>query len=515
MRIGMDLEADRGGFSNGVARPTPELLAAIVDHVREAVCLTTADLDGGPHIVHVNPAYTAITGYALEEVVGRTPRILQGPATDRTALASLKQGMREGRRVSADVVNYRRDGSALLMRISVVPILDRAGAVTHYLGLLRDAAEERAAEVTGQIFRAALEQATDALAILDERGNVSYANSAALALACLSASRILGRSARASGLTPRRLRVYREILTALSVGREWRGEYESSGRWGEPRRLDVSVTRVDTGDPHASYVVDARDVTHQRRLEYIAEATNLVENVGYVFAGLRHELGNPINSIKTALTVLRQNLWTMPRERAEDYLDRVLLELGRVEYLLRSLQSFNTLHRTTLETVPIAPFLKNFARMVAEDVSRRGVSLAVEVDDDVGAAIADPRALHQVMLNLVTNALDALAGRRQPLIRLAAQRGASHLRLTVSDNGPGIPPGQRDRLFKPFHTTKPKGTGLGLAITRKLITLMRGTIDIDAGLGWATTFTVTLDAAGPPDLQRRFATQRPPPRISR
>ena len=491
-------------------RPPLDLLAAVVEHVRDAVCLTTSDLEDGPTIIHVNAAFTAMTGYERADVLGRTPYLLHGPATDPSVLARLRENLRAGHQATAELVNYRRDGSEFWVRLCVTPIRDGRGAVTHHLGLLRDATEERAAEATGQIYLAVLQQTTDAVAIVDECGQLTYVNAAVVALTGRTSAELLGRSVRATGLTPRRLRVYREIIAALETQREWRGEYESSTRSGESRRLAVSVTRVDTVDSATSFAVDARDVTHERRLEYIAEATNLMENVGYVFASLRHELGNPINSIKIALTVLRQGLASMPRERVEDYLDRVLAETGRVEYLLRSLQSFNTMHRPTLEPVPVAPFVERFCAMVRQDVSRRGVALAIEVDDDIGAAIADPSALHQVMLNLITNALDALAGHPAPRIRIGARRGASHVRLFVSDNGRGIPADQRERIFQPFHTTKPKGTGLGLAITRKLVTLMRGTIALEPSHTRETTFAVTLDAADAAQSERRPPTLWPP-----
>jgi len=363
-------------------------------------------------------------------------------------------------------------------------------------------------ETLEQLFRVILEHTTEAVAILDEQARVLYANTSFVNATGLSGIELFGQSVRAIGLAPRRARTYREMVRALATACEWRGEYDCASPASEPRRVTVSVTRVESGGAGGKFVVMARDVTHQRRLEYIAEATNLVENVGYVFASLRHELGNPVNSVKTALTLLRQCLWTMPHDRVEGYLDRVLLEVGRIEYLLRSLQSFDTSRRPTLESVPMARFFERFARMIRPDVEHRGVALVIRVHESVGSAVADPRALHQVMLNLVTNALDAVAGRSGAQIEIAAHRG-SHVRITVSDNGPGIPAERRRHVFRPFHTTKPKGTGLGLAITRKLVTFMRGTVELECGHGGGAVFTVTLDADEAPE--RRPASTCPPP----
>jgi PAS domain S-box-containing protein len=486
-------------------------LAGVVDNLHESVCITTTDLDTGPTIVFVNEAFTKLTGYLPEEVIGKTPRILQGPKTSRAELDRLKRDLRAGRTFSGTTVNYRRDGAEFLMAWYALPLRDADGRVHHFLAVQRDATQERSREAMAMLFLSAFDHTSDAIALLDERGRVLHANRACVAMVGAPHGDLIGVSVRATGLVPKRVRLYREIVTALAEHGEWHGEFETSGRRSEPRRIAVSVTRVPTLEPEARFVVDAHDVTHQRRLEYIADATNLVENVGYVFAGLRHELGNPINSIKTALTVVRENLWTLPRNRVEDYLDRVLQEVARVEYLLRSLQSFNATHKPVLEAVPIGAFLARFVTMIQPDVERRGVALACDVDDECGSAIADPRALHQVLLNLLTNALDALTATAAPRIRISARRRGAHLILVIVDNGVGIAPERRTHVFDPFHTTKHKGTGLGLAITRKLVTLMRGTVELEPPGGGETVFAVTLDAAEAAEAARTRSTTRPPP----
>jgi signal transduction histidine kinase len=84
------------------------------------------------------------------------------------------------------------------------------------------------------------------------------------------------------------------------------------------------------------------------------------------------------------------------------------------------------------------------------------------------------------------------------------------VRIVVADNGPGVPAASRAQVFQPFYTTKPKGTGLGLAITRKLVTFMRGTIELAGGEGTGATFVVSLDPHEVPESARRLQTSRPP-----
>lgn len=237
-----------------------------------------------------------------------------------------------------------------------------------------------------------------------------------------------------------------------------------------------------------------RDITEKERLESIAEAVESMNNIGYVFSAVRHELGNPINSIKAALSVLRTNFDSYSRETVAEYLDRVGAELGRVESLLRSFKSFSLYERPEIEPVEMGALLGDFARLVSDDTRRRDISLSVEVEGKCWAA-CDPRAMRQVLLNLFANAADAVAGREGSKVRLAASLGEGLALVRIQDNGHGMSPEQRRNLFKPFHTTKEKGTGLGLVISRKMVARMSGTITVESEEGLGTTVTIALPAS--------------------
>ncbi len=114
---------------------------------KEPVLITDAQLDRpGPRIVFVNHAFTAMTGYAEAEIVGQTPRILQGPRTDRDVLARLRRNLERGETFAGEAVNYRRDGSEFVLEWQVSPIRDERGVITHYLALQRDITDRRRAE---------------------------------------------------------------------------------------------------------------------------------------------------------------------------------------------------------------------------------------------------------------------------------------------------------------------------------------------------------------------------------
>lgn len=256
-----------------------------------------------------------------------------------------------------------------------------------------------------------------------------------------------------------------------------------------------------------------RDITEKVRLESIAETVNMMDNIGTIFMGIRHEIGNPVNSIKMSLAVLRKNLLSFPRETVAEYVDRALAEILRVEYLLKALKSFSMFEKPVMETMDLDAFLSRFVSLVEGDFREKGIGIRTSLSGDARMVRADSRALHQVMLNLVTNASDALQGRAAPEILIRTVKGNGVVRLSVEDNGCGMSAEQRGNLFTPFHTTKEKGTGLGLVITRKLLTRMGGSIDADSREGQGTTFVVSLPEGLPPGEDRE-PPGSPPPSLS-
>jgi signal transduction histidine kinase len=239
-------------------------------------------------------------------------------------------------------------------------------------------------------------------------------------------------------------------------------------------------------------VILIRDTTESARLESIAEAVNAMENITHIFSGIRHELGNPINSIKMTLSVLKKNLDRYEHDTIERYVDRTLTEISRVEYLLRSLKSYSMFENPVMQDVDVAAFMDLFKTLVAGGLERQAISLEVNVADDARWVLVDPRALQQIMLNLIANAVDALGGRDNPTITIATEQREDFIWIMVRDNGVGIPREDQRHLFKPFYTTKSQGTGLGLVITKKMLAAMNGRIGVVSEEGVGTTVTLAI-----------------------
>jgi nitrogen fixation/metabolism regulation signal transduction histidine kinase len=122
------------------------------------------------------------------------------------------------------------------------------------------------------------------------------------------------------------------------------------------------------------------------------------------------------------LSVLKKNLEKYTKENFREYVDRCLSEVQRVEYLLKSLQNFSLFENPELENVDISGFLEKLISLVNEDFSKKGIALDYNVFGEAKWVYADPRMLHQVMLNLLTNAADSFEGRNNPIIQITAMR---------------------------------------------------------------------------------------------
>jgi PAS domain S-box-containing protein len=122
------------------------LVQTAAEHTLDAILITNADLDTGPYITYVNPAFCQMTGYAQDELIGKTPRLLQGPLTERQMIINLRRGLEKGEATSGEAINYRKDRSVYPVEWHIIPFRDEQNSVTHFISIQRDLTPVRRAE---------------------------------------------------------------------------------------------------------------------------------------------------------------------------------------------------------------------------------------------------------------------------------------------------------------------------------------------------------------------------------
>jgi two-component system, NtrC family, nitrogen regulation sensor histidine kinase GlnL len=282
------------------------------------------------------------------------------------------------------------------------------------------------------------------------------------------------------------------------------------GLWQKPIPVRATASAIfDVDARRAGAALILRDLTLQRNLETDVRRAQSLAQLGVVVAGLAHEIRNPLGGIRGAVQLLAGEIG--PHPTAQEYIDLVLREVDRLSKLLGQLLELRPRGAFTPQPVNIHRVIDHVIVLVEEAAQRAETRILRSFDPSLPEVRGDPDALTQLVLNLVQNALQAVAEspvgepreirlttRVETDYHLAPQplraRGRVRLlRVDVEDTGPGVSPDVQPNLFSPFVTTKARGTGLGLAICQRIVSDHGGTIRFESEPG-RTLFRILLPA---------------------
>ncbi len=367
---------------------------------------------------------------------------------------------------------------------------------------------------------AILEATTDLVAIADLSGRLQYLNAAGQALLGLAADDAIGHPI--AGLAPERLRpvVHDEIWPALIRNGLWTGEAVLLARDG--REVPVSVVAVahrsaDGSVEFLSAIV--RDMTERKRIDAELRRqrealyqTEKLATMGTVLAGVAHELNNPLTAVTGYANLLRQELAGTPSAtRAE----AIAHAADRCASIVRNFLALARRHPPERQLVRLNDIARDAAELLAYHLRVDRIEVALDLAEGLPVLWADPHQLHQVVVNLVTNARDELRRAPEPrqlTLRTRADAIRGRVSLDVEDTGPGISAEIRDRIFEPFFTTKPvgQGTGLGLSLCHGIVESHGGTLSLVSEPGHGAIFRVELPVVAPPTTPGKRSADTPP-----
>ncbi|MEM6392133.1 MAG: PAS domain S-box protein [Planctomycetota bacterium] len=367
------------------------VVQSAVDQVRESVLITDADLvPPGPRIEYVNSYFCEITGYAPGEVLGHSPRLLQGKDTDRAVLDDLKACLIRNQKFSGETTNYKKDRTPYIVEWTVTPVLGEDGRAKHYVSIQRDLTEKRRAE----------------------------------------------------------------------------------------RELN----------------------RHREQLAHIAR----VNMMGEMATSLAHEVNQPLTAITNYLGVITDQLRGdgVSNEEVVQVLERVQREAIRAGSVIRQLRRFVKKGEPEPVPVDLGALVRGAIGLVGVEAKERRVRLVLRVDKALPEVMGDPVQIEQVVLNVVRNAIEAVAelgeDRREVTLRVKAETGSTSgggvpgtgrqtvvptagddpgkqaaqaalgstgAGVWVEDHGPGLDDKAKRWVFEPYATTRDEGMGMGLPIS--------------------------------------------------
>ncbi len=422
--------------------------------------------------------------YESSQALGRKPEHLLKTQFPKPLPEIEEQVLDEGF-WSGDLLQTRADGRALVVASQWALVRDDQGAPAHVVMTGHDVSE-RADEIAHRNLLASIvEGSQDAIIGKDLKSRITSWNKAAEAIFGYSEAEMLGQPITRL-FPPDRFAEEETILARLKAG-ELIDHYETERLRKDGRVIDVSlsVSPVRNG---AGEVVGAskivRDITDAKRLQarltaLQAELTHIarLNDMGQMATAIAHELNQPLAALVSYVGGIRRSLDTNRTDRAREGCEQAQDQVMRAAEVVKRIRDFVRKGVRVPERAPIAPLVDGAIQLGL--LSHRGQKIRVEValSDDAAVAVVDRVQVQQVLVNLLRNSAEAMAGRPDQVIRITSRKkSATALEVTVSDNGPGLPREVLDRLFDPFVTTKADGMGVGLSLCRTIIEAQGGVI---------------------------------------
>jgi PAS domain S-box-containing protein len=442
-------------------------------------------------IVHVNPAFTRITGYAPHEILGRDASLLEGPLTNPDDLALLARTVQGGGEIKITLHNYRKDGTLFHNKLSVSPVRDAKGEITHYINVIEDVTgqvevKQRLIERTARL-NATFDLSPDGFAVFDAKGELITSNPALRTMV-----------GDVSSWMP--LSSFDHWMQQLCEEPEGYSPIAQDAGQGGRHTLVLArpshkvlerEVRRHLGGSGETFVY-FRDVTHQFEVDRMKSE---------FLATAAHELRTPLASILGFTELMLHRKYT--EERQKDLLQTVhrqgtllnnliqeLLDLSRIE--ARQGKDFH------IVPTPLTDIVQAAVQGVTDQELGRQVALGTLADASV---MADASKIEQALTNLLSNAFkySPAGGEVSLSARIGERDGEEQLVIEVRDHGIGMTPEQLARAFERFYRADASGnipgTGLGLNLVKEIAEIHGGRIELASKPGAGTTASLWLKLA--------------------
>ncbi len=258
------------------------------------------------------------------------------------------------------------------------------------------------------------------------------------------------------------------------------------------RRVSLSLDFIEERGERIGALLTMRDAESVRRLENEIELSRRLAAIGRLTSGVAHEVKNPINAIVIHLEVLREKLQQLDPDTRR-HMDVISTEIQRLDRVVQTLVDFTRPVELRLSETDLRRLVEEVTLLAAPEAERHGVRIERSLPEEPLPVKVDPDLVKQAVLNVVINGVQAMphGGR----LRIGGMREDAIVSLAVHDEGAGIPPELRDKIFNLYFTTKEKGSGIGLAMTYRVLQLHNGSVEFESNAGKGTTFWLRLPAS--------------------
>jgi PAS domain S-box-containing protein len=479
-------------------------LAAIVESSNDAIF--SKDLSGT--IMSWNRGAERLYGYSASEMIGQPVANLIPPELQEEASQILREIARGHSVMREETIRLRKDGSPVNVSLVVSPMLDLEGQIVGASSIAHDITARRKIENQLHLHATALAAAANAILITDAAGQIVWVNPAFTKLTGYELGEVMGQTPRILKSGHHDRAFYEQMWKTVLRGQVWHGEMVNRRKDGSLYTEEMTITPVlDENGVMQNFVAIKQDITARKSLEEQLRQSHKMEAVGQLAGGIAHDFNNLLQVIIIHCQFLADELGT--DNRVELSVDEIQKASYHAAQLVSQLLAFSRKQVLQPRVLDLGSIVSEADTMLRRLI-REDIELSTVLATDLGRVRVDPTQIMQALLNLATNARDAmpyggtlkietrnvtwLADETHSTLAMPA---GHYVLLQVKDTGIGMDEKTKARIFEPFFTTKGiagagTGTGLGLASVHGIVRQSAGYISVESQIGRGTTFKIYL-----------------------
>ena len=452
-----------------------------------------------------NQAAVSIFGYAAKEAIGSNVSILMPSANRENYDGYIERFINSGEKhvigASTRVEAQHKDGHVFPIHLSVGQV--HQGRHYTFTGIIHDLTEEEARETQLRHLWHVMEQSPISIVITNADGNIEYINPCFKQLTGYQEEEVLGRNPRIlkSDNTPDD--TYRQLWGSIASGQTWRGVLQNRKKNGELFWVSSTICPVNNQDGEIGhYIALSQDITHLREKEDMLTHAMKLEAVGRMTSGIVHDFRNLLTVILGNLQLLQEGVI----QKDSELIDDALSAAHDGSDLVMRLLAFSRREEQVIQLIAVNAFLQNLLRLL-QRMLNDNVNISLLLNDEAITIKADPIRLESTILNLVTNAQDAMPEGGDltiatDIVNIKDQKSADskdihpgeYVTIKITDNGVGMDEDTKQHALEAFYSTKVSGTGLGLSMVNDFINASGGAINIDSSPDSGTAITLWFPA---------------------